>query len=271
MALFPGAIPVFTGFTSSHTLSQDSHASQHNLEQAEIVNIATKVGTGSSTSTSGTLLRGTGAGTSAWQQVTLTSDVTGVLPVANGGLGQATLTGLTLPTATLSSPTISGTVGGSATYTTPTLTAPTMTDFNNAPHNHQNATGGGTLNAANALQAGSVSFANLLSTIFSGQVLTQANAGSAGGTMNYINLGGIKLLWITTANQNSTTGGSPYTITLPTSFFSTVTSVNATATNMTTDGRQYIAVNSFTTTTVTMTFTTAINGTTGASIFVIGT
>lgn len=143
MSVFPGAIPVFTGFTGSHTLLADNHDSQHNLEQAEIINIATKVGTGSSTASSGTLLRGTGVGSSAWQQVTLTTDVTGVLPVANGGTGQSTLTGVPL-----ASPTISGVVAGGATYTSPTLTTPTVADFTNATHNHQNNAGGGQLGVA---------------------------------------------------------------------------------------------------------------------------
>lgn len=140
MAAFPGGLAVFAGFTSSHTLAADSHAAQHNLEQAEILAAQTKIGTGASTASNGTFLRGTGAGTSAWQQVTLTSDVTGILPAVNGGTGQNSLTALPLP-----SPTISGTVAGGATYTSPTLTTPTIASFVSATHSHQNAAGGGTL------------------------------------------------------------------------------------------------------------------------------
>lgn len=90
MSIFPGAISSFAGFTSSHTLAADNHAAQHNSEQAEIVAVQTKVGTGASTPTSGVVLRGTGVGTSAWADVDLTTDVTGVLPVANGGTGGST-------------------------------------------------------------------------------------------------------------------------------------------------------------------------------------
>lgn len=93
MAQFPTSISSFTGFTSSHTLSQDSHASQHNSEQAEITATQTKIGTGNSTPTSGMLLRGTGAGTSSWAQANLTTDVTGVLPIANGGTGASSASG----------------------------------------------------------------------------------------------------------------------------------------------------------------------------------
>lgn len=133
-----------------------------------------------------------------------------------------------------STPTSNAVLAGSGTGTSAwattlaglTLTTPTIASFANAQHGHTNAAGGGTLNAASAIQGGTVSFANLLSTIFSGQTSTQANAGTAGGTMSYINLGGIKLLWCRTgvlsvANNTSTT----YTFTFPTSFFST-TSAN---------------------------------------------
>lgn len=134
MAAFPGGTPVFTGFTSSHTLAQDSHAAQHNLEQAEIVALANKLGTGASTPAAGQVLRGTGAGTSGYGPVSLTSDVTGILPVGSGGIGQASLTGLTLPAAILSA--------------SPVLTTPVIASFTTAQHDHTNAAGGGALGAS---------------------------------------------------------------------------------------------------------------------------
>lgn len=63
---------------------------------------------------------------------------------------------------------------------------------------------------------------------FSGGVQTQANAGTAGGTMYYINLGGIKMLWGTTASIAS---GSAYGITFPASFFTTIQSSSVTMYN----------------------------------------
>lgn len=40
-----------------------------------------------------------------------------------------------------------------------------------------------------------IGFAKLAATIFSGQVTATTNAGGGGGTLNYVNLGGIKLAW----------------------------------------------------------------------------
>lgn len=91
MAVFPGAIPTFDGFSPNNTLAQDHHAAQHNLEQAEIINIATKLGTGASTPVAGTVLRGKAGGESAWEPINVEEDFVGVLPVARGGTGVDTL------------------------------------------------------------------------------------------------------------------------------------------------------------------------------------
>lgn len=226
MATFPGGIPSFAGFTASHTLAADSHAAQHNLEQAEIVQIATKIGTGASTPVANRVLRGTGAGTSAWAQTDLTSDVTGTLPVANGGTGITSLGSNvanflgTPSSANLLAALTNETGTGAAVFAnTPTLVTPNIADFTNAQHDH------GDTDDAGPLASESVNFAMLLSTIFSGQVSTFTNTGTAGGTSTffYVNLGGIKLFWgvtnSVTANANNSAN---YTIILPTSFFSTV-------------------------------------------------
>ena len=69
------------------------------------------------------------------------------------------------------------------------------------------------------LPSGSITFADLLSTIFGGQVQSVANSGTAGGTIYYINLGGIKLLW--GASSSALAVGTTYTFDFPT-FFTTV-------------------------------------------------
>lgn len=107
---------------------------------------------------------------------------------------------------------------------------------------------------------------------FSATLQSQANAGTAGGTMKYINLGGIKMLWCLSSNQTTGTGPISYTFTLPTSFFSTITMVQASAANPTGNANQYTTVTSQNTTTVTV-YITSPGGaaTAGIELFVIGT
>lgn len=165
MANFPGSLPNIPTSTSSQFLSAAGgigHTALHNLINGEVLALATKIGTGSSIPSNNTFLRGTGSGTSAWSQVALTTDVTGVLPVANGGTGQDSLTGLTLPSSILANPTISGTVAGGATYTSPVLTIPTIADFSNATHTHASNAQGGQLNGANSIIDGTITPAELM-------------------------------------------------------------------------------------------------------------
>jgi len=68
------------------------HSNLHGVTDTAIVAVETKMGTGASTPSSNKVLRATGTGTSAWAQVALTTDVTGTLPVGNGGTGASTLT-----------------------------------------------------------------------------------------------------------------------------------------------------------------------------------
>ena len=70
------------------------HSTLHGTHSEAIVAIETKIGTGASTASANKVLRATGTGTSAWAQVGLTTDVTGTLPLANGGTGATALTNL---------------------------------------------------------------------------------------------------------------------------------------------------------------------------------
>ena len=120
---FPTSNPSYPDTTGSETLN--TAGGGYGLSRIiddyglDITAIATKVGTGSSTASAGTVLRATGAGTSSWTAVNLTTDVTGTLPTANGGTGTTTLT---FPSGT-------DTLVGRATtdtLTNKTLTAPTI-------------------------------------------------------------------------------------------------------------------------------------------------
>lgn len=247
---FPSSTDSFQGFTSTDTLATDNHAAQHNQEQSAVVAIENKVGLGASTPVSGTILRGNGTGTSAWSQANAATDLTGILPVANGGTGVGTSTG-TGSTVLSNSPSLSS---PNLTNATGSLSQPTITDFTSANHNHQNVSGGGTLNAASALQAGSVNFTNLLSTIFSDNVTTASNAGTWGGTNWWINLGGIKFLWGSSNNSTTlaTASDMSKTVTLP-SFFSGIQATMAIAQQSGSFSTQEIAtISSVSTTTATI-------------------
>ena len=149
----------------------------------------------------------------------------------------ATLTGAqVLTNKTLTSPTINSPSITNATLTTDAVTGYTtsnsgvvyggltMTTGNAAFSG--NATVGGTLGVTGASTLASLILnGSLTGTGLGSQVQSQANAGTAGGTFYYINLGGIKLMWINGGNQAYGAGGTNFlTFTLPT-FFTTLTSV----------------------------------------------
>lgn len=94
MANFPGSLPSIPTSSAAQTLAAAGgigHTALHGLINGEILAIATKMGTGSSTPAAGKVLRGTGVGTSGWGAVDLATDITGSLPVANAGLVLATI------------------------------------------------------------------------------------------------------------------------------------------------------------------------------------
>lgn len=138
---------------SNSFTNNPSHAGQHDTENDAIKALETKLGTGASTATASTVLRGTGSGTTAYGQLVLTTDVTGVLPASNGGTGISSLgtgiaTFLGTPTsANLASAITDETGTGALVFAnSPTVVTPTIASFVNANHNHTNAAGGGILN-----------------------------------------------------------------------------------------------------------------------------
>lgn len=75
-----------SAFTASKLGSTSpTHTAVEGKQEEEVKAVQTKVGTGSSTPSAGKVLRATGTGTSGWAAADLTTDVTGVLPIANGG------------------------------------------------------------------------------------------------------------------------------------------------------------------------------------------
>lgn len=112
---------------SGNFTNNPSHSGQHSNENDAIKAIEAKIGIGASTPINNRVFRGTGTGMSAWGQLNLTTDVTGVLPATNGGTGATTATG----------------TGSVVLANSPTIVTPTIASFTNAQHNHANAAGGG--------------------------------------------------------------------------------------------------------------------------------
>jgi predicted secreted protein len=119
----------------------------------------------------------------------------------------------------------------------------------------------GNITDANIASAARINLNKLGITISS-----QANAGTAGGTMYYINLGGIKLLWVSITGASAAT---TYGVTLPTSFFTTIQSVvqGVNGSSGTTTG-QYIVT--ATTSSTGFSWYSGTNPQSGTSFFVIG-
>jgi hypothetical protein len=176
------------------------------------------------------VLVGNGTGTSTWGAVNLTNQVSGVLPTTNGGTGTTSTTGSG-----------SNVFNTSPTLTTPTLTSPTSTALSNS----SGLTNTGGLTTDTLGTSGAATLASLVlngsltGTGLASQVQTYSNSASAGGTGYYINLGGIKMCWGQTASQSSHNAPS-YSIYFPTSFFTTVQSINLTVSSVGTDVSQLV-------------------------------
>lgn len=201
--------PSATNDTNSPSLA----GGQDNQNDA-LIALETKLGTGSSTPSGTYALVSTGTGTSAWSLATPASTIVGISDAQ-------TLTNKTIDAANNTITNLSGSDLASGTITATQIANATIT--------------------STQIASGGIDFANLLSTIFSGQVTSYTNSGTAGGTFYYINLGGIKLLWGATANQSITTSGlTTSVIDLPSGFFvNSITSLQATPNQEATDGRAY--------------------------------
>lgn len=195
-----------------------------------------------------------------------------------------TLTGSqTLTNKTLTSPTIN-----TPTITNASITADTLSGFTTSNNGtvYGISVTGGTIGSA-AIASGAIGSAALaanavlsgklgLSNAFTGGVASQANAGSAGGTMYYINLGGLKLLWgLSAGNSLANATSSTYTWTLPTSFFASIQTVLPTLAvpGAATNSAVEIGYTGASTTTITTQITNQTGGTNiiSHSIIVIGT
>lgn len=125
-------------------------------------------------------------------------------------------------------------IGNAATGQSPTITVEgTDTNISLA----LTAKGTGSV----VLPNGTVTFANLLSTIFSGQVQSYSNNAGIGSYLNYINLGGIKVCYGITGSFGITNGSNQFTLNLPT-FFTNIQSTTANTVGMAGSANAFIAI-----------------------------
>lgn len=115
-----------------------------------------------------------------------------------------------------------------------------------------------------------MTFAKLASTIFSGQVQTYTNTSTGGGTGYYINLGGIKLCWGTT-NSVSLGTSAGVSVSMPSSFFSTIRTANLYMTGSTTGDGMVRQTSQATTSSLSGWFTSGSSATGSLGWLVIGT
>jgi len=119
MPNFPSSLDTYTP-VSGTTLLSTGHAGLHNNDGSAIVSIESKLGVGASSATSGAVLLGSGAGTSAWSTVW-----------NNGNFGSPSITGGTVAlalvngTPSFSSGTETNTLHIGGTFNNPVLGTPT--------------------------------------------------------------------------------------------------------------------------------------------------
>lgn len=92
MINFPTSLDTLTNPSTTSKENIVSHSDQHANANDAIEALEAKLGISASTSTASKVLRSSGTGSSVWGQLVLTTDVTGVLPIANGGTAGANAT-----------------------------------------------------------------------------------------------------------------------------------------------------------------------------------
>lgn len=158
--------------TGSNTLNSPDHAAEHANANDAIKAVETKLGTGSSTASSGTVLRGTGSGTTAFAQVVLSTDV--------AAFSSANLRGV------LSDETGSG---AAVFATTPTLTTPAVDTINESTPSN------GVTVASLNIKSGKLNTNNSVVT---------ANITNAAVTADKLSLGGAQAVVATDETTTST-------------------------------------------------------------------
>jgi len=123
---FPGAIDNLANPTATDFLDLVDHAGQHGNANDAIEAIETKLGTGSSTASSGTVLRGTGAGTTAFGQVAsadIATNAVTTIKITDSNVTTAKIADSNVTTAKIADASVTAAKIAAEAYTTYTPTA----------------------------------------------------------------------------------------------------------------------------------------------------
>ena len=97
---------------------------------------------------------------------------------------------------------------------------------------------------------------------FAAPIFTSVNSGTWGGSYLYRNQNGLKEVWGNLASQTISSGGTDYTVILPSNFFNSISSALVSATNLTVTGNQNSSVDTANIAAATGTIVFRVNATT---------